>query len=78
MPIREVAGLDDEAIRREVIASGRPAVLRGQVAAWPAVERGRASASALAEYLHGFDSGAPVDALMTPPGLEGRIFYNDA
>jgi hypothetical protein len=78
MPIREYAGLDDEAIRREVIASGKPAVLRGLAAAWPAVERGRSSASALVDYLRRLDSGKPVDALMTPPGIDGRIFYNDA
>jgi Cupin-like domain len=78
MPIREVSGLDDEAIRREVIASGKPAVLRGFVAAWPAVEHGRTSAAALVSYLRRFDNGGHVDAIMTPPEVRGRIFYNEA
>jgi hypothetical protein len=78
MAIREVSGLDDEAIRREVFASGKPAVLRGLVATWPAVERGRASASALVGYLRRFDNGGHVDAIMTPPEVNGRIFYNEA
>ncbi len=78
MSIREYSDLDDEAIRREVIASGEPAVLRGLVAAWPAVERGRESASALAGYLRRFDNGGLVDAILTPPEMNGRIFYNEA
>jgi Cupin-like domain len=78
MPIRECSGLDDGAIRRGVIASGKPAVLRGLVAAWPAVEHGRASGAALVSYLGRFDTGGPVDAIMTPPEANGRIFYNEA
>ena len=74
--IRECSALDDEAIRREVIASGRPAVLRGFVRNWPAVNLG--SSGALAQYLRQFDSGKPVDAVMTPPEVGGRIFYDEA
>jgi hypothetical protein len=77
MPIREVSGLDEDAIRREVIASGKPTVLRGLVATWPAVGQGRASASALVGYLRRFDNGGHVDAIMTPPEINGRIFYNE-
>jgi len=76
--IREFPALDEEAIRREVFASARPAVLRGLVSPWPAVAAGRRSPAALVEYLRGFDNGAPVDAIMTPPEVEGRVFYNDA
>jgi len=74
-PLREFAGLDDDGIRRVVIDSGRPAVLRGLVASWPAVARGRESPAALARYLGERDSGLPVDAIMTPPEVQGRIFY---
>ncbi|HEX4597130.1 MAG TPA: cupin-like domain-containing protein [Burkholderiaceae bacterium] len=76
--IYEVSNLADEAIRRDVIASGQPAVLRGLVSNWPAVQQARSSSSALANYLRQFDNGAPVDAIMTPPEMNGRIFYNDA
>jgi Cupin-like domain len=72
--IREFSALDDEAVRREVIASGRPAVLRGFVRDWPAVKLG--STAALSDYLRHLDSGKPVDAVMTPPEAEGRIFYD--
>jgi hypothetical protein len=76
-PIREFSKLDDEAIRLEVIGSERPAVLRGLVSAWPVVEVGRRSSVALVEYLRRFDNGTPVDAIMTPPEVEGRVFYDD-
>lgn len=74
--MREFSGLDAEAIRREVLSSARPAVLRGLVSAWPAVAAARRSPSELVEYLRGFDSGGLVDAIMTPPEVEGRVFYN--
>jgi hypothetical protein len=76
-PIREFSTLDDDAIRREVIGSERPAVLRGLAAAWPAVDVGRRSPAALVEYLRSFDNGNLVDAVMTRPEVEGRLFYND-
>ena len=62
-PIREFSTLDDEAIRREVLASARPAVLRGLVNAWPAVGAGRRSPAAVVEYLRRFDHGDLVDAI---------------
>ena len=74
-PIREITSLD-EGIWRVVIASGRPVVLRGLVSEWPAVAAGRRSAAATVEYLRRFDNGHPVDAIMTPPEIEGRVFYN--
>ena len=75
-PIREFSSLDDEAIRREILGSGRPAVLRGLVQAWPAVKL--ESTAALVEYLRRFDNGTAVDALMTPPEVEGKLFYDAA
>jgi hypothetical protein len=74
-PIREFHGLSDAAVRDEVLPSWRPAVLRGQVAAWPSVALARRSPSALVDYLRRLDNGAPVDAIMTPPEAAGRIFY---
>jgi hypothetical protein len=76
--MREFSTLDADAIRREVMASGRPAVLRGLVGAWPAVAVGSRSPTAVVEYLRRFDNGGLVDAIMTPPEVEGRVFYNEA
>ena len=74
--IREFHASDDELVRREVFGSGKPAVLRGFVSRWPAVNI--RSPVALVEYLQRFDSGTPVDAVMTPPEVGGRIFYDEA
>ena len=76
-PIREFATRDTELIRREVLASGEPAVLRGLVSDWPAVDAARRSAGSLLGYLRQLDSGAPVDAIMTAPEIDGRIFYRE-
>jgi hypothetical protein len=77
-PIREVPALDSEAIRRDVLPDKRPAVLRGLVSDWPAVQQGLDSPAALVRYLSRFDSGKSVDALLTAPEIEGQIFYNDS
>jgi hypothetical protein len=60
----------------DLLRARTPAVLRGLVRDWPAVRAGRDSAEALLAYLKRFDSGAPVDALMTPPEIDGKIHYN--
>ena len=74
--IREFHTSDDDLIRCEVFNSGRPAVLRGFVKSWPAVKL--QSPAAMMEYLRRFDNGTPVDAVMTPPEVGGRIFYDEA
>jgi len=75
--MREYPSLDAETFQHEVVADGRPAVLRGQVADWPAVARA-ATPTLLIGYLRSFDTGALVDGVMTPPEVDGQIFYNDA
>ena len=50
------------------------AVLRGFVKSWPAARV--QSPVAMVEYLRRFETGIPVDAVMTPPEVEGRIFYD--
>ncbi|MDE2249793.1 MAG: cupin-like domain-containing protein [Gammaproteobacteria bacterium] len=77
-PIREHAGRDEAALREEVFCSGQPAVLRGYVSDWPAARAGAESPAALLTYLRRFAAGGPVDAIMTPPEVRGRVFYDGA
>ena len=77
-PIREVRGLDEGAARELVATTGEPVVLRGLAGHWPVVAAGREGAPALAHYLRARDRGTLVDAVMTPPEAEGRIFYQAA
>jgi hypothetical protein len=75
--IREFSALDDAAVRRDVLAGKRPAVLRGLVRDWPAVTQGLDSPAALVRYLNRFDSGKTIDALLAAPEIDGRIFYDE-
>ena len=77
MPIRELPLPDAETFRNEIAVSGQPAILRGLIDAWPAVQAGRRSVGTLVDYLRRLDSGGHVDAIMTPPQAAGRIFYDD-
>jgi hypothetical protein len=61
----------------DILPNARPVVLRGLVAQWPAVAAGQTSPSALADYLRRFDSGNGVRAMLAPPRMKGRFFYND-
>jgi Cupin-like domain len=76
--VKEYAGLTVEQIRRDVLPDRHPAVLRGLVRDWPAVREFLDSPDAGVRYLKRHDSGAPVDALMIPPEIDGQISYNDA
>jgi Cupin-like domain len=72
--IRELGPIDDAAFR-DLVASGEPAVLRGQVADWPIVAEGRNGAPALARYLAAMDSGKPAGCVVGAPAIGGRFFY---
>jgi hypothetical protein len=60
----------------EILPRNEPAILRGLVADWPAVARGRESPLAIAQYIAEFDSGVTATALMTRPEEEGRLHYD--
>jgi hypothetical protein len=76
--MKEYSGLTIDEIRRDVLPDKQPAILRGLVRDWQAVHEFLDSPAALVRYLQRHDSGAPVDALMTAPEIEGEIFYNAA
>jgi hypothetical protein len=75
-PIPEWNDIDRARFEAEILPRDEPAILRGLVGDWPAVARAREAPLAIAQYLADFDNGTPVDALMTPPEEEGRIFYD--
>jgi len=76
--IPEWHGVDARKFREEIVNRFRPAVLRGLVAAWPAVRAAQKSHEEVARYLAGFDNGSPVDAILIPPPARGQISYNEA
>jgi Cupin-like domain len=76
--IPEWHDVDERRFREEVVNQYRPAVLRALVDGWPAVQAALRSHADVGRYLVALDSGSPVDAILMPPHVRGRIFYNDA
>jgi hypothetical protein len=72
----EWTGVTRDLFEQEILPRAEPAILRGLVSDWPAVAQARESAQAIAQYLAGMDNGTPVDAILTRPEEEGRIFYD--
>lgn len=70
-------GVDARMLAQVIFPRNRPAILRGFVRHWPAVQHGLRSPESVCRYLMSFDNGNPVDALMLPPEAGGRLFYSD-
>jgi len=76
-PIAEYEGVDRARFLDEIRPAGRPAVLRGLGAGWPAVAAANASDEAAVDYLLGFRPVRDVAAIVGPPEIGGRFFYRD-
>lgn len=75
--VRELRDVSPARFRDEILPAQQPVILRGAVAAWPAVRAGRESPHAMANYLRALDNGTPTDTMIGPPSIGGRFFYND-
>lgn len=77
-PVAERGPVGRAAFDAEIRTAGRPVVLRGQAADWPAVAAARASDEALVAYVKSFRADdRPVGAIVGQPDIEGRFFYTD-
>jgi hypothetical protein len=74
--IEEFERIDRDRFRAEVASRHAPAVMRGVVTQWPAVQAARAARGGIAAYLRPLDNGTRQMALRMPPSAGGRIFYN--
>jgi hypothetical protein len=75
--VRDVEGLQPDALPEDLLTSTEPLVLKKLVADWPSVQAAQRSAGAAADYLRGFYQGATIGAFFGPPESGGRIFYNE-
>jgi hypothetical protein len=75
--MRELTGVDPQALPPEILGATEPVLLRGLVSHWPAVRAGLVSVPAGAAYLRAFYRDATVGAWIGPPEIEGRFFYNE-
>ena len=76
MAVLELQAIDADRFHDEIVPEGRPVVLRGLVARWPAVKAAQAGDEALFDYLGGFDQGQSVGTLVGDPKAGGRFFYD--
>jgi Cupin-like domain len=75
--VREWRDADLATFHNEIVPANQPAVLRGLIKTWPAVQAGLKSARALCDYIKSFDAGRAVDLLIGDPSIQGRFFYSD-
>lgn len=76
--IRVIEGCRPDALPLdELLAAGRPVVLKGIARDWGLVQSGRESMQAAMAYLRGFYNGRPVQYSYGGPEVVGRPFYND-
>lgn len=61
----------------ELLAAGRPAVLRGVGRGWGLVQAGQDGMAAAMDYLRSFYNGQPITYSYAGPEAAGRPFYND-
>jgi hypothetical protein len=69
--------VDAALFRREILPRNKPAVLRGVIRNWPAVQAALASPATLARLLKGFDLGRTVETYVADAAIGGRFFYRD-
>lgn len=73
--VPELYGVTPDRFGSEVLPAYRPVVMRGLVAAWPAVVAGKAGPQAVADYILRFDRGRPAAVMAAGPEIGGRFFY---
>ena len=75
--IEEWQNVDRAVFENEIIPANRPAVLRGLLRDWPAVQAGRQSQASVVDYFKRLEQWGTVNAMVGPPQIEGRFFYSD-
>lgn len=76
-PMREISGALPSALADAILTATEPLVLRGLVASWPLVKASLRSQREGIAYLRHFYQGEVVRALIGPPEIAGRYFYNE-
>ena len=69
--------VDAALFRSEIFPRSKPAILRGVIRDWPAVQAGLKSPRALADLLKECDLGRTVETYVADAAIGGRFFYRD-
>ncbi len=73
--VREFGDMTPQRFAEEVVPTYQPAVLRGLVRHWPAVQAGQRGPAAMAAYIRRFNGGRPAHVMVAAPEERGRFFY---
>ncbi|HMA50095.1 MAG TPA: cupin-like domain-containing protein, partial [Magnetospirillaceae bacterium] len=76
-PVTSWPTMTPQRFHEEVLPSARPALLPAYCRHWPAVQAGLVSDEKLRDTLLVYDAGIPFQLFAGPPGIKGRLFYND-
>ncbi len=76
-PVRAWHDVTPERFANDIAPLFEPAILRGYVRDWPAVQAGQSSDQTLRNYLVGFSQGEPIELFLGPPDIKGRFFYDE-
>ncbi len=74
--MEEFRDVTPERFAREIQPRAEPALLRGVVSDWPAVEAGRAGRADAMAYLASMATDEPLPAIVGQPGIEGRLHHH--
>ena len=75
--IQEWHDVDEHVFRDQILTRYQPAVLKGLVKNWPAVQHAKHSPESICNYLIALDNGSLNNAVLVPPGLKGQMFYRE-
>lgn len=67
--IEDWTGVDRAVFENEILPANQPALLRGLLRDWPAVQAGRESRTSVVDYFKQFDTGGAVTAIVGPPEI---------
>lgn len=77
MPIPKYSNLSKEQFFSEIVPLQQPAILKGVVKHWPAVQQGTASVFGITDYLHAFSQQKAMRVAIGDASINGRFFYTD-
>ena len=74
--IPELSGVSRARFEAEIVPAGLPVVMRDLAGDWPVVKAARQSDAALIDYIRPFDAGRKVRLSVSPPGDDGRFYFD--
>ena len=73
--VESIADVTSNVFARVILPAGKPVLMRGLMAKWPAVAKGLAGAESAANYLKAMDNGRPTTVLEANNNVQGRFAY---